>query len=120
MTKKKTPARAKADAIPIGKALRTLRESRKLTLQHVSQGVGLATQIQLSKIERGAVIPSLATTLRLASFYQVSLDYLLGRPTVGFNPEEPFWRAVHELLAGLAPQDRERVRKSIEFTVNNL
>ena len=104
MTKKKTPARAKADAIPIGKALRTLRESRKLTLQHVSQGVGLATQIQLSKIERGAVIPSLATTLRLASF----------------NPEEPFWRAVHELLAGLAPQDRERVRKSIEFTVNNL
>ncbi len=57
--------------------LYSLRQERKLTLQavHLQTGIALAS---LSSYERGLYAPSLENLLKLAKFYNISLDELLG------------------------------------------
>ena len=121
-SKKPSPKSKPREKAPTttGTRLRALRQSRSLSLAQVVSTLGLSSEIVLSRIERGQSTPSLSTLVALAELYKVSLDYLCGRTDVAFNPTDPFWKAVHTKLAGLPEQDRERVRKTLEFTVDNL
>lgn len=62
----------------IGEKLRRLRNYEDLTLEDVSIqiGVKLAT---LSAYENGYRTPGLKTLMKLSDFYDVTIDYLLGR-----------------------------------------
>ena len=58
--------------------LRELRKSRKLTQIAVQMQTGIE-QALLSKFENGERIPPTETLMRLADFYHVSMDYIMGR-----------------------------------------
>ena len=60
------------------KRLKTLRMSRGLTLQNVGDIAGCNRQ-NISNLENARVSPSLAMAMMLADFFDVSLDYLVGR-----------------------------------------
>jgi transcriptional regulator with XRE-family HTH domain len=61
----------------IGPRTRYLRQQRRMTLDSLASATGL-TKSFLSKVERGAAVPSIATTLRLAHAFGVSVGQLLG------------------------------------------
>lgn len=60
--------------------LRELRKQHKLTQQQLADatGVGRAT---LAHYEAGTSEPGLTNLIKLADFFDVTLDYLAGRPT---------------------------------------
>lgn len=57
--------------------IRDLREDRDLTQAEIAKVIG-TTQQQYSKIETGRADISGEKLCRLAQFYQVSADYILG------------------------------------------
>ena len=63
--------------------LKTLRKSRGYTQISIQMQTGIE-QALLSKFENGERIPPTETLVRLAEFYNVSLDYILCRTD---NPE---------------------------------
>lgn len=66
----------------LGERLRHLRKSRTLTQAVVADAVGMARP-SLSNIERGEDVPGRDTLAALATYYEVSLDWLVtgdGRP----------------------------------------
>ena len=60
--------------------IRLLRSERKLTQSDVAKEVGLSSR-GYQDLERGAV-PRGDTLLAIGNFYQVSLDWLMGRTEV--------------------------------------
>ena len=58
--------------------LRELRKSRKYTQGALQMQTGIE-QALLSKFENGERIPPTETLVRLADFYNVSIDYILCR-----------------------------------------
>ena len=58
--------------------LRTIRRIKGYTQIAVQMKTGIDQSI-LSKIESGERLPSIPTMLKLADFYNVSVDYLLNR-----------------------------------------
>lgn len=67
--------------------LERLRKSAHLTQYALGQQLGLSQQV-ISRIERDINTITLDHLLLLANFYQVSIDYLLGRTKVKRNFEE--------------------------------
>ncbi|MDE7363557.1 MAG: helix-turn-helix transcriptional regulator [Ruminococcus sp.] len=58
--------------------LKQLRESRGLTMKEVSQSTQMATSL-ISDYETGKKALGMKVAIRFADFYNVSLDYLVGR-----------------------------------------
>lgn len=63
--------------------LKALRKSKQLTQIAVQMKTGIE-QALISKFENGERIPPTETLIILADFYDVSIDYILGRTD---NPE---------------------------------
>lgn len=61
--------------------LREIRLNRSLTQKEVAESIG-CTVGAYSKYETGDRDPSITTLKRLADFYGVSVDYLIGRDMV--------------------------------------
>ena len=61
--------------------LKDLRKSRKLTQSQFADMMGVS-QATVTFWENGKREPDLATVVKLADFYDVSTDYLLGRDNV--------------------------------------
>lgn len=57
--------------------LRGLRADKKLSQQKVADGIGM-TKVGYQNYEMGRQTPNFALLPKLAVFYNVSLDYLLG------------------------------------------
>lgn len=58
--------------------LRRLRERRRINRKAVGECCGLSKNI-IGMYERGEKEPSLKTLIKIADFFEVSTDYLLGR-----------------------------------------
>ena len=58
--------------------LRLLRSERSLTQRNVARGADIAER-QYQSYEGGARTPSCETLIALADFFDVSIDYLVGR-----------------------------------------
>lgn len=58
--------------------LRTLRVSQNLTLEQLANELSLVKQT-IGNWEKGVRTPSLEASIALAEFFNVSLDYLVGR-----------------------------------------
>lgn len=61
-----------------GKNLKSLRESRGLTQEQLSEKIGV-NRVNLAYFESGKKIPSLAVAEKIADELNCSLDWLLGR-----------------------------------------
>ncbi len=67
----------------IGNRLKELRNKKSITQEELGKTIGLSKQT-ISTYELGTREPDNDTLLKLADFFAVSLDYLLGRTD---NPE---------------------------------
>lgn len=63
----------------IGEKLRVLRLRKKMGLVELGRHSGLSPAM-LSKIERGRLVPTLPTLLRIALVFSVGLDHFFGDP----------------------------------------
>lgn len=61
----------------LGEKLRFLRTERQISQVEVAQLIGLASSSYVSYLESGRNVPSLELLIGLASYYSVSLDFLL-------------------------------------------
>ena len=62
----------------LGKRMRALRKMRKIGLEEFANAIGVSKQ-SLSNWENGNIIPSVEKLVRIADFFQVTTDFLLGR-----------------------------------------
>ncbi|HPF29444.1 MAG TPA: helix-turn-helix transcriptional regulator [Lachnospiraceae bacterium] len=67
----------------LGTQLIKLRKNKKLTQRELGQDLGLSTSA-ISNYERGRHEPDYSIVLKIADYYDVSLDYLFGRTTILF------------------------------------
>ncbi len=68
----------------LGKRLKRLRSEKKITQEELGKQINV-TKVSVSGYENGNRSPDTETLQRLASFFNVSVDYLLGRtnsPTI--------------------------------------
>lgn len=61
-----------------GEALRYQREAAKLTQRQLAKETGI-NQANISRWENGEVLPNIDVCVKLAEFYGVSVDELIGR-----------------------------------------
>ncbi len=64
----------------IGLKLRSLRNSKRLTLSRLAAETGLSTAL-LSKLETDRMIPTLPTLATIARVYGVGMDYFFNEPS---------------------------------------
>jgi transcriptional regulator with XRE-family HTH domain len=60
------------------KRLKKLRKERELTQNDISNFLGLASYTTISKWEKGVNDPPIELCVKLAEFFKVSLNYLVG------------------------------------------
>lgn len=71
-----------------GERLRDLRKKRRLTQVELGKEVNV-TSTAISYYEKGEKKPAYETLVKLADFFDVSLDYLLGRVDSEKGEEKP-------------------------------
>lgn len=62
----------------IASCFKRIRAKRGLTQHQVAEGIGITDQAY-QRYEYGRVVPSALVLIALADFFDVSLDYLVGR-----------------------------------------
>lgn len=70
--------------------LRSLREKKRLTQEEAAKRIGIARPTY-ANYEAGNREPDIETLIKIAEFYKVSLDYLVGRtdnPNMTFTEQE--------------------------------
>ncbi|MGN0405715.1 MAG: helix-turn-helix domain-containing protein [Bariatricus sp.] len=67
-----------------GELLRRLRKQRGLTITEAAESVGISRQ-SLSNYERGVREPSLKILITMSDLYQISLDELAGKKSLGIG-----------------------------------
>lgn len=63
--------------------LKSLRKEKNLTLEELAQDLGMTKQV-LSRYERGEREADYKTLVKIADFFTVSIDYLLGHSAYYF------------------------------------
>lgn len=61
--------------------LKTLRFQNGVTQKAIAEGIGV-TPVSVQRFEYGTAKPKLDTVIKIADFFNVSLDYLIGRTDV--------------------------------------
>ena len=65
----------------LGQAIKKLRQERGMKQEELGLAVGVSKQ-SVSNWENDNVLPSIEMLVKMADFFQVSTDYLLGRAPV--------------------------------------
>ena len=92
--------------VGLGKRLRQLRKTKKLTQKQVAERVGV-TRTVLSQYENDHTAPSLEVLVKLANQFGVSTDYLLDN----ISPSE---QSKEEAKRRMLLQEAEKIRKSAD------
>lgn len=94
----------------LGKNLAAARKRRGLTQAAVAERMGMETE-SISRFERGATLPSLATLEQLAAILDTTMAELLAE-----YPQEVYPQAqrITALLAGLPSDKRDEVADLVE------
>ena len=67
-----------------GELLRRLRKQRGFTIAEAAESVGISRQ-SLSNYERGVREPSLKILITMSDLYQISVDELAGKKSLGIG-----------------------------------
>ena len=102
--------------------LREIRKEHSLRQKDLAQALGLA-QTTIANYEQSTRFPDELTLSRIADFFGVSLDFLMGRTDVRMTlpPADLHPAAIHELdprarayLSALLEGSRERARDALQ------
>jgi len=110
--------------VDVGDRIRILRERKGLSQKLLAYKLGMPNQ-SLSNYERGYREPPADVLKKLADFFEVSVDYLLGREAAIYDKNSP--RNLKEFLENgtflyddvvLDEQDIEHIRRMVEYVVD--
>lgn len=98
--------KAGGDCVPntiIGERLQELRNRRSVNQEIAAEACGIS-RIALARYENGVRVPRMDTAAKLAQYYGVSVDYILGHE---YSPTEqkkdpPSEREIDDAIAALA------------------
>ncbi len=91
--------------------LRTLREQKKLSQKECAEQLGLK-KASLGFYERGKVSPSVETLFKIADYFGVSIDYLLGHETKGIIHTDSFNAAQQNIIESIRDLDEDLCGKA--------
>ena len=86
----------------IGKRIKQLRTNQKISQQELGDILGV-TKVSVSCYENGKRVPSLDTLIKLAKYFNTSIDYLVGREKKIFNEEN------NKYVGSISEQDIELI-----------
>jgi len=118
----------------IGLRLKHLRERNDFSQKRVAESLGISN-VQLSRYESGDRKPDPETLALLADFYNVSIDYIIGRTNNKknnneYNPLSEINQIIEELgienlffydieaWKNFSPEDVEELRKHFEWVAH--
>ena len=84
-----------------------LRKELNLTQEELAQKIGY-TRTAISAWEVGRNEPSNADTIKLAEYFNVSTDYLLGKTDIR-NPGKQIDDVLNEAMIGMSKEDYEKL-----------
>lgn len=93
----------------VGSRIRAARTAKNLTQGELGRKAGIE-QARLSRIERGAAIPSIEEVEKLARGMRVSVASLVDDPSTGADPMSPALQAL--VAKGALPPGLEELAKS--------
>ncbi|MCU5063559.1 helix-turn-helix domain-containing protein [Bacillus cereus] len=102
-----------------GTRLHTLRKERKLRQEDMAKQLGIA-RTTYAMYEQGNREPDYSTLIKLANFFEVSIDYLLGTTEmrqVTDIQEDPELYQWFEDIKNATPQKRAELKKFWEFII---
>lgn len=112
----------------LGDRLRKLREKRELSQYELARRLGIA-RTTYQGYEMGAREPDYETLQKIADFFDVSTDYLLGRTNdpsqpddldIQINPNDPYWKKAIEIYKELQEGKRPVVHGLDILTILSL
>lgn len=115
--------KSEALMIEFGKRLRKIREDRLLSQRALADGIGIETA-QISRYERGVVMPNAETLIELATFLRVSIGKLLTGEEDGASAAGAPIRDISLLerfrdVEKLSRKDREMVINLIDAVISS-
>ena len=101
-----------------GIRLHTLRKERKLRQEDMAKQLGIA-RTTYAMYEQGNREPDYNTLIKLATFFEVSIDYLLGTTEIRqiTDVQDPELYQWFEDIKNANPQKREELKKFWEFII---
>lgn len=103
------------------KNLKSLRRSSKLTQQQLADALGIE-RASVARYEDGSRTPPLKVMLRIADFFDTSLDYLTGREDDTYTPET-FDVNITDIAAhnssDKSPLTREQVNQIVQSALDD-
>ena len=63
----------------LGKRLKELREQKGLTQKELAQTLGLSSKSTITNYEQDDRDPDYETLIKIANYFEISVDYLLGQ-----------------------------------------
>lgn len=101
----------------LGNRIKHLREQASLSQKRLAEALGISN-VQLSRYETGDRKPDPDTIRQIADYFDVSVDYLLGRDTPSKSSpdlDDPELTILFRSLQSASPEIREETRKFLEF-----
>ena len=92
--------------MPVGERLRELRKSKDLTQAQVAEGIN-CTPAAYNRYETGELQPPTDTLAKLADFFGVSVDYLMGRAPISDSALSDYEKELIKKLRSLPESVRE-------------
>ncbi|MED3183417.1 MULTISPECIES: helix-turn-helix domain-containing protein [Bacillus cereus group] len=101
-----------------GTRLYTLRKERKLRQEDMAKQLGIA-RTTYAMYEQGNREPDYNTLIKLATFFEVSIDYLLGTTKIRqvTDIQDPDLYQWFKDISNAPPQKREELKKFWEFII---
>ncbi|MCQ6536174.1 helix-turn-helix domain-containing protein [Bacillus mycoides] len=101
-----------------GTRLHTLRKERKLRQEDMAKQLGIA-RTTYAMYEQGNREPDYNTLIKLATFFEVSIDYLLGTNEIRqvTDLQDPELYQWFKDIKNATPQKREELKKFWEFII---
>lgn len=94
----------------LGERIRYLRDKKHIERQELAKSIGI-TYHALSKYETDDRDPDYETLVKIADYFEVTTDYLLGRPKI----ETIAAHRTDEPMEDLPPEARRSVEEFIDY-----
>lgn len=99
----------------LGDKIKTLREGKNISQKELAQAIGVS-DVMISMYEQDKKNPSLPTVVKIAEYFNVSTDYLLGSKHVSLDDDIPEnIKAVARNLMDLPEENRKLAIDMIKF-----
>ena len=107
------------DYVALGKKIRKKRLNTGMSQDTASEGVGMSESFY-GHIERGTKILSLESLLKVANYFNFSLDYLLSDSLKSADSDDKFQAELDNVFRDKTPAQRDYLLKILKMFSNDI